>query len=163
VENQMKMKQVADRLGKHDNTIRKYAQQFAEFLSPAPAKGEHRIFTDEDLRVIAFISKLSDSGMKLAEVYDALKRKMDEGTPFPPVLPLLLPTDKQGLITVQEMDARLAYKDAELKELTGRLEELRKQLADLIERNRQEREAYVEQIARLSEEIGRLKAELIAK
>ncbi len=159
----MKMKQVADRLGKHDNTIRKYAQQFAEFLSPAPAKGEHRIFTDEDLRVMAFICKLSDSGMKIAEITDAIRRKVEEGSPFPPVLPLFSPTDNQGLITLQEMDTRLALKDAELKEMLGRLEELRRQLVDQTERSRQEREAYVEQIAHLSEEIGRLKAELKAK
>jgi DNA-binding transcriptional MerR regulator len=149
----MKMKQVADRLGKHDNTIRNYAKQFAEFLSPAPAKGETRVFTDDDVRVLSFISRLSDSGMSIEEIRAALRRKFEEGTPFPPVLPALTPTEERGVITVQEMEMRLALKDNEINELRGRLEELR-------ERAQSERETYLDQIRKLSEDIGQLRAEL---
>jgi DNA-binding transcriptional MerR regulator len=151
----MKMKQVADRLGKHDNTIRKWAQQFSDHLSPAPSKGEHRIFTDDDLRIFAFISRLSDTGMRYEEIQDALKHKMDEGTPFPPVLPTVA-SESSSLITQQELETRLALKDAELRELQGRLEELRHQ----IQQHKEEREGFVTQVSKLSEEIGRLKAEL---
>ncbi len=152
----MKTKQVADRLGKHENTIRNYAQQFAEFLSAPPAKGEHRVFTDDDLRVLGFIGRLSDSGMRQDEIRDALKRKLDEGTPFPPILPTAPVSDSQSLVTVQELETQLARKDAELQELQGRVEELRIQ----VESHRKERENYLEMIKQLSEEIGALKAEL---
>lgn len=154
----MKTKQVAERLNKHENTVRNYAQQFAEFLSPAPAKGEHRTFTDDDLRILGFISRLSDSGMRQPDILDALKRKLSEGTPLPPVLPVSSPLDAQSLITLPELKAQLASKDAEIKELEGRLDELRKQ----VEQHRQERDTYLDQIKLLSEEIGGLKAELKA-
>jgi DNA-binding transcriptional MerR regulator len=170
----MKMKQIADRLGKHDNTIRNYARQYAEFLSSQPAKGEHRIFTDDDARIIAFISHLSDNGMRHEEIHQALKTKLAEGTPFQPLLPSVPPSEQQNLITVAEMEAQLAAKDSALKEAQVRLEELRRQLTEQAERQRQEREAYLQQIrqvsesymaqiARLSEEIGKLKAQIRTK
>ncbi|MCC7451977.1 MAG: MerR family transcriptional regulator [Anaerolineae bacterium] len=160
----MKMKQVAERLGKHENTIRNYARQFAEFLSPEPQQGEHRVFTDDDMRILGFISRLSESGLKQNAIRDALKQKLTEGTPFPPILPTPPQSEPRGLITLQEMEVRLAAKDAELRELQGRIEELRRENAALREQQQREREAYLKQImelsSKLSEEIGRLKAEL---
>lgn len=166
----MKTKQIAERLNKHENTIRNYAQQYAEFFSSMPAKGEHRTFTDDDLRVMGFIARLSDSGLRQDDIKVALRRRLDEGTPFPPVLPSGSPSDVKGLVTVAELEYQLAVKDTELREMQARIEELRKQ----IEQYQQERDnyvqqiahsgvAYMEHIARLSEEIGRLKAELSAK
>src|SRR4051812_25634270 len=99
----MKMKQVANRIGKHENTVRNWSRQFAEFLSPAPAKGEHRHFTDDDGRILGFITRLSDTGMQYEDIRSAIKRKLDEGTAFPPVLPSTAPTDIQGLIPLPEM------------------------------------------------------------
>ncbi len=158
----MKMKQVATRLGKHENTIRKYARQYAEFLSPAPDPGEHRIFTDDDIRVIAFISRLSDSGMQHDEILQSLKRKMDEGSPFPPVLPQPNASEAQALITLPEMEARLAVKDSKIKELEATIAELRRQHTELLEQQNKKEESYIERITRLSEEIGLLRAELKA-
>jgi DNA-binding transcriptional MerR regulator len=159
----MKMKQAADRIGKHENTVRNWARQFAEFLSPAPAKGEHRRFDDNDLRVLAFIGKLSDNGMQYEDIRNAVRRRLDEGSPFPPVLPAQTPSDGHGLITLPEMETRLALKDAEIQELQGRIEELRHQLDDYMKRTNQREERYIEQIGQLREEIGRLKAQLDSK
>lgn len=156
----MKMKQVAELIGKHDNTIRNYAKQFAAFLSPEPAKGETRIFSDDDVRVLAFISRLSDSGMSYTDIHEAVKRKASEGTPFPPVIMPSPREEAKGLITVPELEARLALKDAKIGELEARLEEIRSQVEQNRQERREEREAYTQEVGRLSQEIGELKAEL---
>jgi DNA-binding transcriptional MerR regulator len=158
----MKMKQVADRIGKHDNTVRNYAKQFNEFLSPEPPKGEARTFTDDDVRILGFISRLSDSGMSYDDIKEAIKRKLTEGTPFPPVLPTLAAPEVQGLITVQEMESQLAVKDARIAEMEARLEELRKQIDQFRQERREERDVYTTEIGRLNQEIGELRAELKA-
>ncbi len=158
----MKMKQVADRIGKHDNTIRNYAKQFNEFLSPEPPKGEARIFTDDDVRILGFISRLSDSGMSYDDIREAVKRKFAEGTPFPPVLPAATPPETQGLITIQEMESQLALKNARIAEMEARLEELRKQIEQFRQERREEREIYTAEVGRLNQEIGELRAELKA-
>src|SRR5579859_1928299 len=113
----MKMKQVADLIGKHDNTIRNYAKQFAPFLSPEPGKGEVRIFTDDDVRVLAFISRLSASGLSYDDINEAVQHKVNEGTPSPPVIVPPPREEAKGLITVPELEARLALKDAKIGEL----------------------------------------------
>lgn len=158
----MKMKQIADRIGKHDNTVRNYAKQFAEFLSPEPPKGESRIFTDSDLRILGFVSRLSDSGMSYDEINQALKRKMSEGSPFPPILPIASSAETQGLITIAEAESRLVIKDAKIAELEARLEELRKQIEQFREERREERDAYTDQVGKLNQIIGGLQAELKA-
>ncbi len=156
------MKQVADRIGKHDNTVRNYARQFNEFLSPEPPKGEARTFTDDDVRILGFISRLSDSGMSYDDIREAVKRKLGEGTPFPPVLPTVTMPEAQGLITVQEMESQLAIKDARITEMEARLEELRKQIEQFRQERREERDTYTAEIGRLNQEIGELRAELKA-
>src|SRR5579859_2329741 len=154
----MKTKQVADRLGKHENTVRNYAKDFGDFLSPAPAKGEHRTYTDNDLRILGHIARLSDAGMKQEEIHQALLRKFEEGSPFSPIP--LTPSTSTDLITVPEMEARIAAKDAELQMANARLEELRKQIENLVDRQDQERKYYLERITGLSQEIEELKAQL---
>lgn len=170
----MRTKQVADRLGKHENTVRNYAQQFAEFLSPAPPKGEYRDYTDDDVRVLHFVAQLSDKSMRIEDIKSTLRHRLDEGTSLPPVIPPVSPVEKQGLVTVPEMETQLALKDAQLRELQIRMEELRRELTELKTQQRQERtdhrdelsrisQQYMQQVVSLSEEIGRLKAELRAK
>ncbi len=156
----MKMKQVADRIGKHDNTIRNYAKEFKDFLSAEPLKGEARIFTDDDVRILAFVSRLSDSGMSYDDIHEAVRRKLSEGSPFPPMIPAATPSESQGLIPLPEVEARLAQKDAQISQLEARLEEVRKQIEQNRQERREERETYTEQIGRLNQEIGELKAEL---
>lgn len=156
----MKIKQIADRIGKHENTIRNWAKQFAEFLSPAPVKGEHRNFIDEDLRRLSHISQLSDIGMSYEDIRLSIKQKVDEGSPFAPVLPTASASDVQGLITQTDMEARLTHKDAEIRELNVRLEEVRKRLNEEIMRQTEKDERHMQQMGRLYEEIGRLKMQL---
>ena len=156
----MRMKQVADRLGKHDNTIRNYAKEFKDFLSPEPARGEARIFTDDDVRVLAFISRLSDSAMSYDDIREAMRRKLTEGTPFPPVIPASPIVESKGLIPLPEVEAQLAKKDAQITQLEARLEELRKQIEQNRQERREEREIYTDQIGKLNQEIGELRSEL---
>jgi DNA-binding transcriptional MerR regulator len=158
----MRIQQVADRIGKHSNTVRNYARQFSAFLSPEPSKGDIRTFTDDDVRILAFISRLSDNGMPYEDITQALKRKLDEGTPFPPVLPPPPTSEPQGLITVAEMESKLATKDAKIAELEARVEELRKQIMGLVEQHREERREEREEIGHLNQLIGELGAELKA-
>jgi DNA-binding transcriptional MerR regulator len=158
----MKMKQLADRLGKHENTVRNWSRQFAEFLSPAPAKGEHRHFDDHDVRVLGYISKLSDTAMPYEDIRSALRRKVDEGSQFPPVLPVAAIEAPKGLITQAEMESRLALKEAEIEKLHGRVEELRRELDDLKGRYKEAEVEHRVQLRELAQEIGRLQARLEA-
>src|SRR5579859_6260876 len=149
----MRIGQAAEIIGKHENTIRNYAVRYAAFLSPQGAKGEHRNFTDDDVRVLSFISKLSDSGMDHTAIVQAIRQRLDDKRPFPPIQPVSSESDSRALVPVAEMESRVAAVTAELREANGRLEELRRQTE---QRDRMQ----LTEIARLNQEIGQLKAQL---
>lgn len=161
----MRMKQVADRIGKHENTVRNWSRTFAEFLSPAPAKGEHRRFDDDDLRLLGFVAKLSDQNMSMEDIRAELKRKLEAGVPFPmvPIAPSAADdagSEATGLVPIGEVEVRLAAKDAEIAQLNARIEELRRQIGEISTRYNEREDRFFEEIGRLREEIGRLKAQV---
>jgi DNA-binding transcriptional MerR regulator len=162
----MRMKQVADRLNKHDNTLRNWADWYAEFLSPAPPKGEVRHFTDDDFRVLAFVNDLSDKGLNKAAIHEALKEKQNSGTPYPPVNPALLVDDEPGqdvevALMLREAQTQLAIKEAEVQKLSAQVSELRDRLdyiKDMHESDRAEfnkrYDELMERYMNLSERLG---------
>src|SRR5260221_8858103 len=152
----MRMGQAAELIGKHQNTIRNYAERFAEFLSASPGKGEHRNFTDEDVRILAFVSKLMDSGMDQNAITQTIRQRREDNKPFPPVLPTVSGFESRSLVPVAEMEAKISVITAELREAQGRLEELRRQ-SEMRDR------AYADELTSLNREIGRLQAELDAE
>ena len=62
--------QVADLLNTSGSTVRRWAGDFASHLSPAanPGKGANRTFTDDDLRVLAYVASRTAAGIPVAEI-----------------------------------------------------------------------------------------------
>lgn len=163
----MKMKQVADRLGKHDNTIRYYAKQYGEFLSPAPDAGEVRVFTDEDVNVLSYVCQLTETGLKYEAIRDNLRHRFETNKSIPPSLPPPPPPDRRVAVF---SEPELLVDTALVNELTGRVESLKQQIDVLNQQRENDREVYLrhimqinqshnEQIQKLSVEMGRLQAQ----
>ena len=165
----MKPSEVARKLGVSKNTVINWGHWYEECLSPAPPEGEDRIFTDEDLRVLAFIHTLSSRGLNRVGVLDALKQKTDSGAAFPPLPLALLANERVSeeseiSLALREAQTQLALKDAEIGEIGARLEELRTQLAEERAEASKRYEAlferYLADLARLNHEKGTLEAQL---
>lgn len=71
--------QVARRANAHPNSIRNWAREYAEFLSP-PGNAGRRLFTDEDMQVLCAVAALRKSGMPPGEVAERLRN------PQPPIV-----------------------------------------------------------------------------
>lgn len=154
----MKVRQAADLIRKHPNTLRNYLERFPEYFSVQPDKGKQRHLTDDDVRVLAFIVRLSDSGMDQNAIGDALAQKQAAGSPFPPVTPPPPEADSPALVPVLEMERRVAEAHAEVRELQGRLDEMRLHLTEQTESFRQREQQLMDEINRLNREIGGLLA-----
>jgi len=141
--------------GVSDETIRTWANQFEKFLSPLanPGKGRHRIFTYDDLSVFALVSELKSKGMTYADVTAALENGERGDVPE-------IPADLDMLQTTIQLDDA----SQKVKQLQSMIQESREQVIRLEtllnERDRQIEQLRTDrdQVAKLHEEIGRLKA-----
>lgn len=110
-------------------TVRKYATEFADYLSPTanPEKGRARQFTDDDLEVYALIVDLKAQNRLYEDIHIALQRG-ERGDP-----PLILPSPN-GLSPQEQQlavaNARIRDLEAALHRKEGVEEELRRQLAE---------------------------------
>ena len=185
----MKMSEVGKKLGKHDNTIRNWADWYSEYLSPPPPKGEVRHFIDQDFRVLAFINELADKGLNRVAIEDTLKRRRDGGVPFPPVHPDLMAGDAQQAmldssttaLALQAANELIATKDARIAELEATEVELRhqiEQMESMTARDRAESQTQYQallgkymalqkehstEVAQLNRELGKLEGRLDQK
>lgn len=169
----MRSSQIAKKLGVSKGTVVNWGHWYAEFLSAAPAPGEDRVFTDEDLRVLSYVKGLSEKGLTRIGVEEALAQKRETGTAFPPIIP-----DGSGLVdhnetalALVEAKEKLSQKEAEVSELNATVQELRKQidfisaLADKDKIEAQRRydalvEKYSTELGRLNFELGKLQEQL---
>ena len=78
-------KQVADSLNLSSTTIRNYSRLWSEYLSPSanPEAGQSRLYTEDDLAVMATIAALRDRQATADQVREAL----DAGQRLEPVPP----------------------------------------------------------------------------
>ena len=79
-------KQVADNLNLSSTTIRNYSRLWSDYLSPAanPQAGQPRLYSEDDLAVIATIAALRDN----QATTDQIRAALDEGQRLEPVRPL---------------------------------------------------------------------------
>ena len=84
--------QVADLLDTSGSTVRRWAGEFADHLSPAanPGRGVARQFSDDDLRVLGYVASRTSAGVPVAEIAREL--------PTAP-LPSLADLTKTGVMT----------------------------------------------------------------
>jgi DNA-binding transcriptional MerR regulator len=77
---EMKANAVVTALGIADSTVRKYAEQYAEFLSPTGTggAGRHRDYTDHDVRVLKLIVDMK-AGKTSPDDIDVTLRSLQDG------------------------------------------------------------------------------------
>jgi len=154
----MKISEVAERIDKHQSTIRQYATKFSEFLSPQPGQGKPLVFNNNDLAIIAFISKSSDEGWQYDEIRAALQRKIAAKESF--ILPHRNFAVRPKPETNSQLRSALAKKDAEISGLQGRLAAIREQLEANISYFNDRENIYINAIADLNRKLGESQGEL---
>ncbi|MCC7130447.1 MAG: MerR family transcriptional regulator [Anaerolineae bacterium] len=137
--------QVAAIFGLSRETIRRYADEFKDHLSPSanPSPNRARSFNDADLAVVALVSELKRLGKQFDEIHAALSNGQ-RGAPPENARSIVL-SDQPKVTTLQSRVNRLEQElSAALdnaKHLEGRIEELSRQLEAT---KRDLREAYKE-------------------
>lgn len=133
-------------------TVRQWAAEFADYLSPGANPGDRlpRLFTDDDMRVLALVSQMKDEGKRYADVHAALRNGQRAEPPDKPAAQVELTATTRATTLQQQLTALLSER-AELlatnANQAGKIELLERQLA----------EAQAE-IKILNREIGRFEA-----
>ncbi len=137
--------QLATAFAVSEITIKRWVTSFGEFFSQSaqPDRGKTRMFTDEDVEVLAEIAELRNLNRTEQEIYAALKRG-DRGVP---------PTGREiTVITNNQITQALAVATQEIEKLKLELEKVQERAIraegreDLLREMLKEKEA---EIARL--------------
>ncbi len=99
-------------------TIRSWTEEFSDYLSPTanPGKGRHRIFSDEDMQVFAYIQERKKQGA----VFDQIHAELANGNRGN--IPPLPPDEIQGLVSDQQ-ERRLSFQVENLQLALNRLKQ----------------------------------------
>lgn len=113
-------RQTAALFGVSLETIRNWAYEFAEYLSPTanPGKGKHRLYSPDDLAVFGLVDDLKKQGRTYSDIHVTLKSGQ-RGYP-----PNLDPNEVQAIV-VNEQEKRLSV---EVEVLQRTCLQLQKQL-----------------------------------
>lgn len=144
--------QVEALFSKSHETIRAWAQEFRDWLSPTanPEKGRARQYSESDLEVFALISEMKAQGRLFSDIKAALGagQRGDIPQSF-----AVVPSERGKLAALQrqinEMQAALSSALENNQHKDGRIEELTRQLEDLKAENKA-----------LNREIGRLESRI---
>lgn len=104
-----------------EETVRVWVNEFQDYLSPTATPGKHkqRLFTDPDMRVMAFVAEMKKLGRTFAEIHISL-RNGQRG-----VLPALPPEEMDALVST-DREGRLAFENEHLeRELVQAHEQLK--------------------------------------
>lgn len=138
--------------GVHEQTVRGWASDFEEFLSETanPKSGETRLFTEEDMRVLAYVS---------------LKRKENAKITVPQLLDQLAVGNREDLPLTPAK-----FVESELEQVRSERDMLAKKIQELeirygvyeIDNNRlaEDNKRLHERVEALNREIGKLQAKV---
>lgn len=137
----MKMSAVVTALGVADSTVRKYATEYSEYLSPSGMGGEgrHRDFTDHDLRVLKLIFDMKSARQSDDNIDATLRSLQANGWERLP------PLDGNALALIPSPGEALAAQ-ADRLVMQKEIDMLREQIADL-KAERADRDELVRQLA----------------
>ena len=170
---EFKSKDVQTIFNRSQETVRKWAVEFAKFLSPTatPGTGHHRLFTLSDLEVFALVAEMKDNRKPPDEIHAALvggqrgdvsQLDLDHTRDTGKAIQLDLAQQRMTALATERDVAR-----AELQTLRERYirlttsEELaRKRVEEISTELESVRQKSQEEIAHLQREIGRLEAQL---
>jgi DNA-binding transcriptional MerR regulator len=113
-------------------TIRNWADEFAEYLSPIanPGRGKRRMYSYEDLTVISLVAELKKQGMTYADIHVSLKNGQ-RGQP-----PALPPEDVQALVVgkqERQLELGVEYLQQSVIQLQRQLEQAQEEVVALRE------------------------------
>jgi DNA-binding transcriptional MerR regulator len=160
----MKPSAVAAALGIAESTVRKYASEYAEFLSPGGAGGghRHRDFAEHDVRVLKLICDMKTENTTSADIdvtLQSLKSNNWERLPA-------LDETSQGLVTtpgaLMVANTEKSVMQREIELLRERIESLKAEREAEQEAVRSDRDALLQRLHRAETllelyESGRLK------
>jgi DNA-binding transcriptional MerR regulator len=146
---------------KSSQTIRNWANEFREYLSPSanPSEGTKRFFTYEDMEVFALVSEMSQQGKPFEEIHLSLANGSRGDLPEDNAADVKAIIAQQGAIRLSQLRNQIAELEAQVDPLKEENIRLKTQLE-----NTQKTEAELKEarntINTLNREIGRLEARL---
>jgi DNA-binding transcriptional MerR regulator len=155
--------------GVSSETVRAWSEEFSEYLSPTatPGTGKHRVFSDEDLRVFAYISSARASGMDTDEIHAGLRsgqrgdvptvldtRSMEIGVNLQLSIARRQIDDLQQELEISrsresELQHKLIRAETRLEETEKNTEQRLSELRIALEQSREGRDGLLRQIAKL--------------
>ena len=162
----MKPHDVALRLKIAPSTVRQWAAEYREFMSPHAAGGEgrHRSFTELDMRVLYFIREAKDRNQRFEEIAPVLKNLQDDAWTDLPFIP-----EEQNMASVPMVPEAAAQGalDAERRSLLREISFLHEQFRgreavyrEQIQNKDMQLKEQHERIATLMRELGEVDVEL---
>lgn len=151
------------------DTVRIWADEFTEYLSPlaTPGTGKHRVFNDDDLRVFALVSDMRASSFSYDEIHVSLKNgnlgelpeiAQDRALEYSAELQLTVAQDAISKLRLKleevETEARKLH-DENIRLQTSE-EAARSRVGELTEELSKEREKNQTKISELERQIGKL-------
>lgn len=143
-------------------TIRSWTEEFSVYLSPTanPGKGRHRVFTDDDMQVFAYIQERKKQGAVFEQIHAELANG-NRGA-IPP-----LPPDEIQVLVSDQQEKRLSLQVDNLQLALNRLKQqyddalVRASQADELKEKYIQIQTELEIIRRVDDErIGELTEEL---
>ena len=110
--------QLATLLDTSEDTIRRWTKDYAPHLSPSanPPKGEARVYTERDVRILAYVAALRNTGNSLKTIEERLETTDLDTLPAVPGWeqpePAMIPAEQVG-IALEVVQLRAALRTAE--------------------------------------------------
>lgn len=125
-------------------TVRSWSEEFSEYLSASatPGKGKHRVFSNDDLRVLSYVAERKRDGATFDEIHVGLKsgERGDE--------PVLAPAEVESIVS-GDIEKRLA---TQIEQLHITIERVRQERDDALEKA-QEAQQYREKSIQLESDL----------
>jgi DNA-binding transcriptional MerR regulator len=168
--------QIAAYVGKEPETVRQWAIEYQGVLSSYanPPKNKTRKFTERDVKVLLLVDELRRENFSLDEIHIAIANGQYEKKQIPSLdqIQSLVVSAATSQLELEmralriDLDRAIADRDTALALAAGK-QELEKQVIrletrlemteELLEESQTEKKALLDEVARLREEIGRLK------
>lgn len=138
------------------DTLRRWTKEYSEFLSPSatPPKGQTRVMTEHDQRVLLLVSNLRNAGQNKRDIKDRLAAEQKNDWETLPAIPgdWGMPSVRMDvaasraseMATVAALQTQLQHVTQELAQAQARVTKLEQELAEGRERERTLREENIE-------------------
>lgn len=158
----MKSKELATWLNIAPVTVRLWSSQYGEFLSPsARGGGKTRVFSDRDMRVLAYVASMKQDGRGRDDITASLRRLQGDEWRELPDMPAAPPgVEPISVIPREAAEAKIdAQRGALMREISV-LQDTVERLENDLKVERAERAALTQQLIEAREKLGELRGQL---